>query len=192
MPTQNATGQTSGQAVVPIWLIVFMIVLLFFGGLYFDANGGWFDSKVYAPYGSVAELEKFQLPNEDAYLRNGEKWFGQTCALCHNPDGKGKPNQAPPLAGSDWVQGTPERVVRIPLAGLAGPIDVSGVHYVFPAGMTAIGQSMSDDDLADVLSYVRQAWGNKATRITPDQVKAIRAKVVGHNQPWSPEELKQF
>jgi mono/diheme cytochrome c family protein len=175
-----------------MWLIVLTGMLLFFGALFFDTNGGWFNANVYAPYHNLAELESFQLPTEGMNVRRGQQIFEMTCALCHNPDGKGKPNQAPPLAGSDWVQGTPERVIRIPLAGLGGPIDVAGVHYEFPASMTAIGVAMPDDDLADVLSYIRQAWGNKAEPITAEQVKTIRAKVGNRTQPWTPEELKQF
>jgi mono/diheme cytochrome c family protein len=55
--------------------------------------------------------------------------------------------------------------------------------------MPAMGAALSDEDLAAVLSYIRQSWGNKASAITPDQVKAIRAQVGNRSQPWTAEEL---
>ena len=74
-----------------------------------------------------------------------------------------------------------------PLAGLAGPIQVAGQSYNM--SMPAMGAALSDEDLASVLSYIRQSWGNKAPAITPDQVKAERAKVGNRSQPLTAEQL---
>lgn len=193
-PTTHQISPASTHSVtVPVWLIMLMMVLLFLGALYFDRHGGWFNSNVYAPYRSLAELEKYQLPNEaDWWLSPGKRNFEANCALCHNPDGMGKPNQAPPFVKSQWVLGPPERLIHVPLVGLTGPIDVAGQTYTFPAPMAAMGISLSDEDLAAVLSYMRNSWGNKAPPVTPEQVKAVRAKIAGRTQPYTMQDLQQM
>ena len=67
-------------------------------------------------------------------------------ALCHGNDGKGKPGQAPPFAGSEWVMGSPNRMIRIPLSGLNGSVQVAGAEWNL--SMPAMGAALSDDDLA--------------------------------------------
>lgn len=175
---------------VPVWLLVLLFVLLYWAMVYFDRDGGWFSPQVYAPYRSVADLQAHQPPTGGADLARGKIYYENVCALCHNSDGNGKPNQAPALAGSEWVTGNPEQLVRIPLAGLAGPITVKGENWNL--AMPAMGAAMSDDDLAAVLTYMRQSWGNKASEITAEQVKAIRGKVGNRTQPWTGDELKAF
>jgi len=176
---------------VPMWLIAAMLVLLFLGAWYFDARGGWFEAKVYAPYHSVADVERFQpRSGGDAVLLRGKLLFEQNCALCHNPDGMGKPAQAPPLAGSEWVLAAGvNRLIRIPQVGLAGPIEVKGQVWNLP--MAAMGVIYPDEDLAAVLSYIRNSWGNKASIVTAEQVKKVRAELAGRNQPYAPDELKK-
>jgi mono/diheme cytochrome c family protein len=78
-------------------------------------------------------------------------------------------------------------MIRIPLAGLAGPITVKGQEYNM--NMAAMGAALSDDDLAAVLTYIRVSWGNKAEKITPAQVHAVRGEVGNRTQPWSAGEL---
>ncbi len=182
---------TSAGTTVPMWLIAGMLVLLFLGAWYFDARGGWFEAKVYAPYHSLADVERFQpRSGGDAVLFRGKVLFEQNCALCHNPDGMGKPAQAPPLVGSEWVLAAGvNRLIRIPQLGLSGPIEVKGQVWNLP--MAAMGVAYSDDDLAAVLSYIRNSWGNKASIVTGDQVKKVRAELGGRNQPYSPDELKK-
>lgn len=181
---------TSTLTTLPIWLVVFMLLLLLWGAVSFDRRGSWFQPKVYEPYVSVPDLERFQPragggPN----LSRGKVVFEQTCALCHNPDGAGKPNQAPPLAGSDWVNAKgANRVIHIVLLGLNGPITVSGKEYSFSAGMTPFS-SLPDEDLAAALSFIRQAWGNKAAPVTAEQIKTVRAEIGNRTQSLSTDEL---
>jgi mono/diheme cytochrome c family protein len=184
---------TSTGMTVPMWLITAMLVLLFLSAWYFDARGGWFEAKVYEPYRSVADVARFQpRSGGEAVLLRGKLLFEQNCALCHNPDGLGKPAQAPPLAGSEWVLAAGvNRLIRIPQVGLAGPIEVNGQVLNFPVPMAAMGAPYSDDDLAAVLSYIRNAWGNKASVVTAEQVKKVRAELAGRTQPYAPDELKQ-
>ena len=110
-------------------------------------------------------------------------------ALCHGVDGLGKPGQAPPLAGSEWVDTKGiQRFVSIPLAGVSGQLSVKG--QTWSLSMPAMGAAMSDADLADVLTYIHSSWGNKQGPVTADEVKAIRAKLGAHPQPFTGETLK--
>jgi len=180
---------TVTTATVPMWLIVGTVVLLFLSAWYFDLRGGWFHPKVYAPYVSYANVELFQPPKGGEEWRPlGMKLFNENCALCHNTDGSGKPGQAPPLAGSEWViTAGVNRLIHIPQAGLAGPIKVKGQEWNL--NMLAAGAPYSDEQLAAVLSYIRNSFGNKATPVAPDQVKKVRAEIGGRAQPYTVDEL---
>ena len=98
------------------------------------------------------------------------------CQACHGPDGGGIPGLAPPLANSEWVSGPVENPIRIVLRGLQGPISVNGVDYNLPLAMSPLAH-LSDEQVASVLTYVRNSFGNKASAVTPDQVKAFRGEV---------------
>jgi mono/diheme cytochrome c family protein len=98
------------------------------------------------------------------------------CQACHGPDGEGIPNLAPPLAGSEWVNGPVVNLIRIQLRGLMGPITVKGTEYKFAAPMVAQA-FQTDEQVAAVLTYVRNSFGNKASAVTPDQVNALRGEV---------------
>jgi len=184
----NEAEPKAGAAAMPIWLIVALLVIFFYGGLSFDDRGGWFSPQVYAPYRSVAQVALFQPTGDDGGIGRGKVVYEQVCALCHGSDGLGKPAQAPPFAGSEWVvTDNVGRLIRIPLQGLNGPITVKGVEWNL--AMPAMGAALPDDDLAALLSYMRNAWGNKASVITPEQVKAIRAATASRTQPWTGPEL---
>jgi mono/diheme cytochrome c family protein len=113
------------------------------------------------------------------------------CGICHGPDGNGKPGQAPPLAGSEWVvtKGI-NRLTHIPLAGLTGTLKVEGKEWNL--NMAAMGAALSDSDLAAVLTYMRTSWGNKASEVTTDDVKKIRDAIGGHPQPVNGEQLMKL
>jgi mono/diheme cytochrome c family protein len=187
--SMNDVEPKAGSAALPVWMLVVVMVLVFGGGLYFDSYGGWFNQRVYAPYHSLNQLSLYQpASGADRALQRGKVVYEQVCALCHGSDGNGKPGQAPPFAGSDWVTGdNTGRLIRIPLQGLNGPIKVKGVDWNL--AMPAMGAALPDDDLAAVLTYMRNAWGNKASEITPEQVKAVRAATASRSQPWTAAEL---
>lgn len=175
---------------VPVWLLVLLLLLVFWGMVYFDQHSGWAEPHVYIPYRSLPEVALYQ-PSTGGGNALGKQFYDNVCALCHNPDGAGKPGQAPPFVGSDFVLGSPARVVRIPLVGLTGPVQVKGQEYNLPS-MPAMGASLTDEQLAAVLTYMRQSWGNKASEITPEQVKAVRGEVGNRSQPWTVQELNGF
>ena len=117
---------TAGSSGVPIWLILLLGLLLFWGMTYVDGHGGWFNPEVFAPFHSYAEVSRSQPYNPEAAARAlGEATFNRSCALCHQTTGLGKEGQFPPLAGSDWLLAPgPGRIGRIVLNGLSGPIRV--------------------------------------------------------------------
>jgi len=168
------------RSTVPMGIVVLTFALLFLGGVYFDHHSGWFNAKVYSPYGSAEQLELYQPKSgAAAALAQGKKVYETVCGICHSPDGMGKPGQAPPLAGSEWVNAAGfHRLAQIPLDGLNGDFQVEGKDWNL--NMAPMGAALSDSDLAAVLTYIRSSWGNKAGPVTADDVKAIRAAVGGH------------
>jgi mono/diheme cytochrome c family protein len=162
-----------------MWLVALTLVLLFLGGVYFDHHSGWFNAKVYSPYVSAEQLELYQPKSGAAAAAQGKKVYETVCGICHGNDGMGKPNQAPPLAGSEWVNTTGfHRLAQIPLNGLNGNLQVEGKDWNL--NMAPMGAALSDADLAAVLTYIRTSWGNKAGAVTADDVKSVRAAVGGH------------
>lgn len=115
------------------------------------------------------------------------------CFSCHGPDGSGVQALGPPLAPSEWVTGKPETLIQIMLHGITGPIDVGGQTYTTTAEMPALGGNpmFTDQKLADVATYVRNEWGNKASAVTADFVKKQReASKDRTGRPWTAAELK--
>jgi len=182
---------------VPVWLIVVMFLLLYWGAMYFELRGGWFSPQVYAPYRSVKDVAKF-VPTGGDLTALGKDVYGRTCVACHQPEGQGAPGQWPPLAGSDWVnEKEPGRIIRAVLHGLQGPIVVNGKPFPTSAVMNGFGtpppSGLTDEQIAAVLTFVRQnkAWGNSAPAVTPEQVKAVREKTKDHVGAFTPDQLLQ-
>jgi len=118
--------------------------------------------------------------------------FNTTCAACHQASGMGKEGQFPPLVGSDWLlASSPTRIGRIVLRGLTGSIrvDAGGKTVILNGTMPPQIDTYDDEHLGAVLSYVRQAWGNKAGIIKPEEIKALRAQVASHPAQFNPDEL---
>ena len=165
-------------------------VLLFFGAVYFDRHSGWFSRQVYSPYVSTEQLAAAQpRSGAAATAAHGKQVYETVCGVCHGADGLGKPAQAPPLAGSEWVVARGfDRLTHIPLAGLNGPMQVEGKDWNLT--MAPMGAALSDSDLAAVLTYIRGAWGNQAGAVTADNVKAIRTSLGTHSQPLNGQQMK--
>jgi len=117
---------------------------------------------------------------------------GGGCVSCHQPTGLGLVGAFPPLANSDWVLGDKERIIKISMYGLMGEIEVNGVKYngvMVPPGLPA--GSLSDQQIADVLTYIRNDWGNSASSISKGEVAHVRATIKdrGTMQMWTDAEL---
>lgn len=113
-------------------------------------------------------------PLDPAVMAAGKVSY-MLCGACHGLNGEGGPI-APPLAGSDWVTGPVSNLIRIQLRGLVGPITVSGKEYNMPGGMAPLSYQ-TDEQIAGVLTYVRNSFGNKASAVKPEQVAALRSEV---------------
>jgi mono/diheme cytochrome c family protein/glucose/arabinose dehydrogenase len=96
------------------------------------------------------------------------------CATCHQPNGKGLDPAFPSLENSPWVSGDPDRLIKITLYGLMGPIEVNGKKYDGQVPMTPFGGLLNDNETAAVLTYVRNSFGNKELPVTPADIKKVR------------------
>jgi mono/diheme cytochrome c family protein len=118
------------------------------------------------------------------YMRDGY------CGTCHQPDGKGLTASGfPPLALSKWVVGSEERLIKIVLKGIYGPIEVNGKKYPGQVPMTPYEGMLDDEEVASVLTYVRNAFGNKAPAVTSQKVKQVRAAIKTKTGFYKPDEL---
>ena len=142
------------DSTIPMWLVAAFLILLFTSAWTFNERGGWFDAKVNQPFTSVGHVMAYQpRMNENPQVRLGKAVYEKACAACHDSSGMGKMGTAPPLAGSDWVVAPkPDRIIRIALYGLNGPITVSGKQYTFNAAMLAIGMDLPEQEVADVIT----------------------------------------
>lgn len=111
------------------------------------------------------------------------------CSTCHQSDGKGLPTSGfPPLSGS-WVTGNKDRLISLTLKGLHGPISVDGKDYPGQVPMTAFEGLLSNEEVADVLTFVRNSFGNKGSAVSPMEVDKIRKSIEGKKGFYTPEEL---
>jgi mono/diheme cytochrome c family protein len=118
-------------------------------------------------YLTDTEKESFKAGHE-LYFREGN------CATCHQKDGKGLDPAFPPLHDSIFVHGNPERLIKLTLHGVMGPFELNGKKYDGQVPMTPFGGMLNDKEMADVLTYVRNSYANKASAITPGQVAKVR------------------
>ena len=109
---------------------------------------------------------------KDIQAERGKQVYLSLCFACHQSDGKGLPGAFPPLAGSDFLLADRERAIRIVLKGLTGPITVNGT--TINSAMPPQEAVLTDTQIADVLSFVYNAWGNQGESFKADQIKAIR------------------
>ena len=180
---------TAAMTAMPEWILGLMFTLLFLGAWYFDLYGGWFEPKVYSPYSSVADVQRFQ-PKKGGIadtLARGLKLYADNCAVCHMETGIGNPaNGCPPLVDSEWVKSpSPTRMIMLISKGLSGPITVNG--KVWNSGvMLAVGDSLPGDEkekaekIAAIATYVRFQFGKIAVETKPAQVLTIRETIKDH------------
>jgi mono/diheme cytochrome c family protein len=176
---------------VPFWVAVIFGTLLAWGGFYIGTNSADFRRDVFdrsdlrgaGDNGSTAANVQDPDPQTvDELMKIGQQKFA-VCANCHKPDGKGDRGQnVPPLDGSEWLVGekaSAARLSRIVLYGLSGTVGVKGQTY--NGVMPNQGNVMKDYEIAAVLTYVRNSWGNavdkgKPPALTASVVRAARAK----------------
>jgi mono/diheme cytochrome c family protein/glucose/arabinose dehydrogenase len=136
-----------------------------------------------APGHLNSDAKNQYLAGQKIYFREGH------CATCHQPNGAGLDPAFPSLVKSPWVAGDAERLIKITLYGLMGPLEINGKKYDGAVPMTPFGGMLKDDEVAAVLTFVRNSFGNEAPPIQPDQVKQVRAANPGRLTFYTVEEL---
>ncbi|WP_372497214.1 copper-containing nitrite reductase [Flavobacterium panacis] len=143
-----------------------------------NVYSGTIQEGIYLPEGGTIQkmpgttAAKTEIPKRTVAekVKIGKEIFGTTCFACHQSEGQGIPNTFPPLAKSDYLNADSKRAINTILHGLTGEVTVNGKKYnnIMPA------QNLSDDEIANVLTYIYNSWGNNKTEITPEMVKALR------------------
>ncbi len=146
-----------------------------------------------------SEFVKFDPPkhlsgaDKDVYKLGAEVYQREShCATCHLTHGQGNANVYPSLVGSPWVNGSEERLIKMALHGLWGKMTVNGKTYDPARGvppMTAFRNLLKDEEVAAVLTFVRNTWGNEAAPVTAASVKEVREQTIDRTIFWKPEEL---
>ena len=116
---------------------------------------------------------------EQKRFEQGREVYNNLCVACHQPDGQGREKVAPTLVNSRYVQADPGVATRIVLAGKEGPVGL----------MPPLGASLSDEQIASVLTYIRREWGHTASPVAPADVKEIRGLTASRNRPWTEDEI---
>jgi mono/diheme cytochrome c family protein len=124
-----------------------------------------------------AQTKKPAAANTNAVklsIERGKKVYADQCLACHQVDGGGVQNMNPPLSKTKWVLGDKNELIKIVLKGMNTEVEINGdvYHNVMPPHET----TMNNQQIADVLTYIRNNFGNKAKAITEADVKAVRAK----------------
>ncbi len=127
--------------------------------------------------------------DEKKLFEDGKALYQTICGSCHQPHGLGQDGLAPALADSEWVTGSPQRLVRIALQGVRGPITVKGKLYEMD--MPGLGV-LEDEQLAALLTYVRNEWGHRETAVSVGQVAKIRLETQAREEAWKADELEKI
>lgn len=143
----------------------------------------------------VDEVVEIHLKGDDlkTFAKGKEIYHREGyCVTCHQENGMGLPASGfPPLAGTKWVVGSEDRLIKLTLNGLHGPIKVLGKEYPGQVPMTQFKGLLNDEEMAQVLTYVRNAFGNKASVILPESIKKIREEIKDFKGFYNPEDLEE-
>ena len=183
-----------GLEPLSIWLIGLYGLAIFLGGAYLGRYSGGFSgdsldpamiptAKKTAAAGGGAQQQAELSPFD-----RGKKVFSANCATCHQANGQGVAGQYPPLAGSEFTTGGSRRPAMIVLKGLQGPVKVKGQQYG-SAVMQPWDKTLSDQKIADVLTYERGDWGNHATPVTAEQIAGLRKELAGHPNSFTEPDI---
>jgi nitrite reductase (NO-forming) len=131
---------------------------------------------IYLPEGGAVQSITEAAPpipsaaNKEERILFGARVYSRNCLACHQESGQGIPGAFPPLAGADYLLSDPERAISVLLDGLSGEITVNGQTYdgVMPA------VQLSDEEVANVLTYTLNTWGNDGGEVSPQQVASHR------------------
>ena len=185
--------------IAPLVLVFMFGGIIFWAGLALSLKTGFFHPDVYdihwekeSALKEIAKKEGAVKAGPSAVVKKGKKLYNTAgaCVTCHQANGQGLAD-FPPLAGSEWVTGSPEILTRVVVHGLQGKIEVNGKEYGNVPMVPTIWKTWSDADIASVLSYIRNDWGNEASEIDVETVSKIRAQE-GERGPWTADELSEI
>lgn len=175
---------------LPLNLLFVFSGLIFFAGTYLNRYSGQFDPHIYNENAKPSKVEVAAAKVDPLVL--GKKQYEAICIACHQATGLGVPGSFPPLAGSEWVNGDPEKLIRIVLYGFKGPIKVKGADFgvavMPPIGKVSVagaGFNLSDDKIAAVLTYIRHEWGNTGAEVTAAHVTDVHGKEGDRKESFS-------
>jgi mono/diheme cytochrome c family protein len=183
-----------GLEPLSIWLIAVYGLAIFTGGAYLGRYSGNFSGDGLDPMGGPPPAKKgggAQGQQQQAELSphdRGKKIFAANCQTCHQANGLGVPGQYPPLAGSEFTIGGSKRPAMIVLKGLQGPVKVKGQQYG-SAVMQPWDKTLTDQKIADVLTYERSEWGNNASPVTAEQIAALRKELASHPESFGEHDI---
>jgi mono/diheme cytochrome c family protein len=202
-PTKREFSEPSANVTpLPMWLTGVCAAVMVWAGTYFGVFHGGLSGNVYNEYESSPE-KLFGLPATakgpgaggpaaaQTLAEQGKAVFGN-CVVCHQAGGTGVAGQFPPLAGSEWVNGSEKRLVAILLKGLTGPITVQGAQHSYSGNMVGWETALSDKKIAAVASYIRSQWGNQGPEISEAKVAAAKKEFAGQKAQWKEAELLQI
>ncbi|MBK1834535.1 DUF7133 domain-containing protein [Roseibacillus ishigakijimensis] len=133
---------------------------------------------------SIPPEQRLKGSHLESFQRGKALYLGAAaCVGCHGTDGQGLPNLGPPLDESEWVEGSPERLAKILLHGLQGPITVNGKKYTPLAAMPglAMNPTISHENIADIMTYLRAEWSNTAPLVLPATVEKVAQETASRN-----------
>src|ERR1700736_2953291 len=184
-----------GLEPLSIWLIVVYGLAVFFGGAYLGRYSGNFSGDGLDPMGGPPPAKKSAAGpgggEQQAELSprdRGKKIFAANCQTCHQANGLGVPGQYPPLAGSEFTTGGSRRPAMIVLKGLQGPVTVKGQKFG-TAVMQPWDKTLTDQKIADVLTYERSEWGNNGSPVTAEQISALRKELASHPESFGEHDI---
>lgn len=184
-----------GREPLSLWLIAIYGLAVFFGAAYLGRYSGNFSGDGLDYLGGAPRVASrstgaggAEQAAELTPVEKGKKIFMANCATCHQANGQGVAGQYPPLAGSEIVNGGARRPAMIVLKGLQGPLTVKGQHYG-SAVMQPWEKTLNDQKIADVLTYIRQEWGNTAGLVSAEGVGALRKELAGHAESWTEPDI---
>ena len=141
-------------------------------------------------------VPKYLKKKDHDLFRLGHEVFHRDahCATCHQVHGKGLDPIYPPLKGSEWVTGNQDRLIKLVMQGVSGPMTVGDKHFgeKTPPMFGFKSLITSDQEMAAVLTYVRNEWGNRADVVSAKKVAEIRKKLESRSEAWTAEELLQM
>lgn len=138
---------------------------------------------------SPEEQETLRLERK---INSGGKIFAARCASCHQANGLGIAGQYPPLDGSRWVTSDSALITNIILKGLKGEIEVKGQKYGTSAAVNMAKVEINDREIANVVTYVRQAWSNQASEVFENEVSSVRSASSEQQDQWTGDQLQSM